>query len=59
MTRLRWRAVARALGVPRRWILRESRVARMLHRRRGNDPERVPWTETLLRDWASDWRREG
>ncbi len=58
-SRLRWRAIARALGVPRRWIRRDARMARVLHRRHGNDPEQVRWTEALLRDWASDWRREG
>lgn len=60
MTRpIRWRAIARALGVTRRWILRDAQLARGLHRRHGNDAGQVRWTEALLRDWASDWRREG
>lgn len=56
MARLRWRAIARALGVPRNVIAMESHIARRCHRNSGNIMAKIGrWTLPMLRDWASEW----
>lgn len=51
MTRLRWRAIARALGVPRSWIALQAAVDRHRHKTFGNY-RRPRDTLEALREWA-------
>ncbi len=59
MTRLRWRAIARALGVPRSELALHARLSRRDHRRHGNWYSILNrWTLPLLREWAADFEPE-
>lgn len=58
-SRLRWRAIAIALGVPRSERKLHARLARRQHKRWGN------WSSTVhrftldgLREWAADFEPE-
>ena len=53
MARLRWRAIARALGVPRSELALHARLLRSGHRRHGNwFTLGNRWTLDGLREWA-------
>ena len=52
MSRLRWRAIARCLGVPRRRIRQEARV--YVQHQGHHDVEPAPWTLPVLREWC-EW----
>ena len=55
MTRIRWRAIARALGVPLCVLRKEARLSRIAHKRHGNMMAKWRWTVPMLRDWAEEW----
>ena len=56
MTRLRWRAIARALEVPRSERALHARRLRSGHRRHGNwFALGNRWTLDGLREWAADF----
>ena len=59
MTRLRWRAIAIALGVPRSERRLHARLARGGHKRWGNRmSKRDRWTLPLLREWAAEFETD-
>lgn len=59
MTRLRWRAIARALGVPRSELALHTRILRSGHKRHGNwFTLGNRWTLYGLREWAADFEPE-
>ena len=59
MARLRWRAIARALGVPRSERRLHARILRRGQRRHGNwFALGNRWTLDSLREWAHDFATE-
>ena len=55
MTRLRWRAIARALGVPRSKIRKHAAAMNSGRRRNLFAPGVCVWTLFGLRCWATDF----
>jgi len=56
MTSLRWRAIARALGVPRSELALHARLLRSGHRRHGNwFTLGSRWTLDGLREWSASY----
>jgi hypothetical protein len=55
VSRIRWRAVAACLGVPRRAIAKEARFTRRAHKRFGNAMSKYQWDLRQLRWWSTDY----